>query len=144
MKDLNAVNSTYASTGDVVASLENDVTTMWIVKFKGPQGTPFAGGTFSVRFNCENYPFKSPKISFTTKIYHPGVSQDKGEICMKALEDSWVPTMGCQHCIQHILTLLQTPSADQAQDTSIAQVFTSNHAQWAATAAEWTAQHAQA
>merc|ERR1712096_59557 len=94
-KDLNTVNKTYGPSGEVRAELENDVAAMWIVHFNGPSGTPYAGGKFKVRFNCENYPFKTPKINFITKIFHPGVSQDKGEICMKALEDGWVPTMGC-------------------------------------------------
>ena len=141
-KDLNEVNKIYSGK-DVSAELENDVAAMWIVTFDGPSGSPYEGGKFKVRFNCDTYPFKTPKINFITKIYHPGVSQDKGEICMKALEEGWVPTMGCKHCIAHILTLLTSPSAENAQDTDVADKFVNHHTQWKATAAEWTQLYAK-
>ena len=54
---------------------------IWHCTFAGPDG-PFAGGKFKVDVDFrENYPFKCPQVNFRTKIYHPGVSQDKGEIC---------------------------------------------------------------
>ena len=43
--------------------------------FKGPDGTPYEGGTYviDIRLNSE-YPFKAPKMTFDTKIWHPNVS----------------------------------------------------------------------
>ena len=96
-----------------------------------------------MRMNCENYPFKAPKINFMTPIHHPGVSKEKGEICMKALDENWVPTMGTKHCIQHVLTLLTTVDAQNAQDNDIANEFTHKNAEWAAKAAEMTQTHAK-
>ncbi len=29
----------------------------------------------------KEYPFKPPKINFTTKIYHPGISESDGTLC---------------------------------------------------------------
>ena len=67
--------------GTTIAVDENDPA-LWIVTFAGPDGTCYAGGNFKVQVDFrDNYPFKCPKVLFQTKIYHPGVSQDKGEIC---------------------------------------------------------------
>jgi ubiquitin-conjugating enzyme (huntingtin interacting protein 2) len=43
--------------------------------FKGPEGTPYEGGTYEVSIKIPNeYPFKPPVMRFTTKIWHPNVS----------------------------------------------------------------------
>lgn len=70
----------------------------------GPEGTPYEGGTFQIDadFN-DNYPFKPPKCSFATKIYHPNVRKDGdniGEICRAIYEDQWVPTKKIRDVIQ--------------------------------------------
>ena len=122
---------------------ENDVM-IWNITIDGPEGTPFIGGKFVVNLDfTDNYPFKPPKIKFVTKIYHPGVKTDTGEICTQAIEQQWVPTLNAKFVIEAILTVLQTPTAENAQEIAIAQVMQSNRAQWEATAAEWVQQYAQ-
>ena len=122
---------------------ENDVM-IWNVLIDGPEGTPFVGGRFTVNLDfTDNYPFKPPKIKFTTKIYHPGVKTDTGEICTQAIDSNWVPTLNAKFVIEAILTVLKTPSAENAQEMSIAQQFQANRSAWEATAAEWVQQYAQ-
>ena len=117
---------------------------IWNITIDGPEGTPFIGGKFVVNLDfTDNYPFKPPKIKFVTKIYHPGVKTDTGEICTQAIEQQWVPTLNAKFVIEAILTVLQTPTAENAQEIAIAQVMQSNRAQWEATAAEWVQQYAQ-
>ena len=129
--------------GVEVVPTENDVM-IWNIHIDGPEGTPFIGGRFTVNLDfTDNYPFKPPKIKFITKIYHPGVKTDTGEICTQAIEQNWVPTLNAKFVIEAILTVLKTPNAENAQEMSIASQWQSNRQAWEATAAEWVQQYAQ-
>jgi ubiquitin-protein ligase len=117
---------------------------MWKLLIDGPEGTPFVGGKFIVNVDfSDNYPFKPPKIKFVTKIYHPNVKTDTGEICMQAIESKWVPTLNATFIVQAILTLLRTPTAENALEVDIATKYQNNYNQWQAQAVEWTAQYAK-
>ena len=99
---------------------ENNVM-IWNCKIDGPDGTPFVGGIFNVQLDfSDSYPFKPPKIKFVTKIYHPGVKTDTGEICTQAIESTWVPTLNARHVIMAVVTVMKTPNAENAQEMSIA------------------------
>ena len=117
---------------------------MWKLLIDGPEGTPFVGGKFIVNVDfSDNYPFKPPKIKFVTKIYHPNVKTDTGEICMQAIESKWVPTLNATFIVQAILTLLRTPTAENALEVDIATKDQNTYNQWQAQAVEWTAQYAK-
>lgn len=48
---------------------------------KGPTGTPYEKGFFKIETEFENYPFKAPKVRFLTKVFHPNVKTESGELC---------------------------------------------------------------
>lgn len=66
----------------VSIALVGDTLTQWNATIMGPQDTPYENGKFIVMIDfSDNYPFKAPKVHFKTKIFHPNIKQDTGEIC---------------------------------------------------------------
>eukprot|EP00750_Incisomonas_marina_P005583 INCI14029.1.p1 GENE.INCI14029.1~~INCI14029.1.p1 ORF type:complete len:160 (+),score=4.82 INCI14029.1:213-692(+) len=65
----------------------------WSATILGPGQSPYNGGIFflNIVFPPE-YPFKPPRVSFTTKIYHPNIN-DKGGICLDILKENWSPAL---------------------------------------------------
>merc|ERR1712070_1068712 len=65
----------------------------WQATIMGPPDSPFAGGVFflNVHFPTD-YPFKPPKINFTTRLYHPNINSN-GSICLDILKDQWSPAL---------------------------------------------------
>ena len=63
------------------------------VIIKGPQESPYAGGSFHLELYLpEEYPMSPPKVRFTTKIYHPNIDK-LGRICLDILKDKWSPAL---------------------------------------------------
>jgi ubiquitin-protein ligase len=57
-----------------------------------PDAAPFNKGAFriDIRFPLD-YPFKPPKVTFKTKIYHPNVDE-KGQVCLPIIQpENWKP-----------------------------------------------------
>ncbi|XP_069124971.1 uncharacterized protein [Argopecten irradians] len=110
------------------ASLVNDDLYHWKASILGPEGTPYADGTFEldIRFPAE-YPFKPPQVKFETKIYHRHIRD--GEICIDILYSKWRSTFTVNTVMLAISTLLTDP---HHQDPD-----------FAVTAREWTVMHAR-
>ena len=70
-KELN--NLKESNTGEATfVSLVNDSIDHWDIIIEGPKDSPYEGGKFLVNIDfSDNYPFKAPRVSFKTKIYHP-------------------------------------------------------------------------
>jgi ubiquitin-conjugating enzyme E2 D len=108
----------------VSIALVGDALTQWNATIIGPSDTPYEGGKFIVYIDfSDNYPFKAPKVLFKTKIFHPNIKQDTGEICAQAIENAWVPTLNAKFVIESLMTLLKNPNADHPLEAEIAELF---------------------
>ena len=59
----------------------------------GPTDSPYTGGVFFLAIHFPtDYPFKPPKVNFTTRIYHPNINGN-GSICLDILRDQWSPAL---------------------------------------------------
>ncbi|KUL90433.1 hypothetical protein ZTR_00096 [Talaromyces verruculosus] len=118
----------------------------WKVSMKGPEGTPYQGGTFHVNLTLPNeYPFKPPTVSFATKIYHPNVSNDdKGSMCLGMLKsDEWKPSSRIAAVLEFARQLLVEPMPDDAVEGRIAEQYSNDRKRFEEVARDWTRRYAR-
>ena len=124
------------------AGLINDDIFSWKATLLGPSGTPYEGGIFYLKiFFTPDYPFKPPKITFETKIYHPNINS-VGAICLDILKDSWSPALNISKVLLSICSLLSDPNPDDPLVSDIANIYKSNKSQYDANAREYTLKYA--
>lgn len=119
--------------------------------------SPFQGGVFFLAIHFPtDYPFKPPKVNFTTRIYHPNINSN-GSICLDILRDQWSPaltiskgknwneslfdrshTNACALVLLSICSMLTDPNPDDPLVPEIAHVYKTDRARYEATAREWT------
>ncbi len=108
----------------------------------GPGESPYQGGVFFLNIHFPtDYPFKPPKITFTTRIYHPNINSN-GSICLDILKDQWSPALTISKVLLSICSLLCDPNPDDPLVSEIAHLYKADKAKYEATAREWTRKYA--
>ncbi|KAH9325657.1 hypothetical protein KI387_005835, partial [Taxus chinensis] len=78
----------------------------WISTILGPPGSPYHGGVFFLDITFPiDYPFKPPKVTFKTRIYHCNIDSS-GQICLDILKDKWSPTLTISKVLLSVSSLL--------------------------------------
>lgn len=115
----------------------------WEAMLMGPADSPYQGGLFKLNIVFPlDYPFKPPKITFITKIYHPNVNAN-GIICLDILKNQWSPALTISKVLLSISSLLTDPNPEDPLVPEIAQLFKSNVAKYNENARNWTKKYAQ-
>ena len=110
----------------------------WEALIFGPSESPFQGGVFRLSINFpSDYPFKSPIITFKTKIYHPNINA-AGGICLDILKSQWSPALSISKVLLSILSLLTDANPNDPLVPEIAQQYRTDRAAYDAVAREWT------
>jgi ubiquitin-conjugating enzyme E2 D/E len=108
----------------------------------GPSDSPYAGGVFFVKIHFPpDYPFKPPKVAFTTKVYHPNVNS-QGSICLDILKDQWSPALTISKVLLSISSLLTDPNPDDPLVPEIAHIYKTDKKRYEDQAREWTRKYA--
>ncbi|KAF8162953.1 ubiquitin-conjugating enzyme [Crassisporium funariophilum] len=114
----------------------------WKCSIKAASDSPYKNGTFNFTLELPpNYPFKAPSVTFTTKIYHPGIN-DEGAICVPVLRDDWKPTVTLSSVLNIVQEKLNNPSPDDPFEPDIAALLKNDKTKFLATAKEWTKKYA--
>jgi len=114
----------------------------WEAIIIGPEGTPYEGGIFKldIKFGAD-YPYKPPKISFSTRIYHMNINASGG-ICLDILKDNWSPALTISKVLLSICSLLSDPNPSDPLVPELAKIYLENQATYMQNAREYTLQYA--
>jgi len=114
----------------------------WTATIMGPPDSPFEGGVFFLAIHFPpDYPFKPPKVKFTTRIYHPNINKSGG-ICLDILKDQWSPALTISKVLLSICSLLTDPNPDDPLVAEIANEYKKHPKKYADTAKKWTLKYA--
>ena len=98
---------------NIILTNDKDDLLIWKGYIFGPNGSPYQDGIFELKFSVSsNYPMFPPKVFFKTKIFHPNIHFESGEICLDILKDQWTPVWTLESICLAILNLLVYPNPD--------------------------------
>ena len=124
--------------------VESSDLSKWNIILIGPPGTPFEGGTFQLLMEFpKEYPFKAPKTKFVTKIYHPSIKTDNGDICADIYENGWMPTQTVKKVLDILKSMLIAPNVETPLEPEIGKIYSTDRNKFNQTAKEWTSKYAK-
>lgn len=105
---------------------------------------PYNKGAFRIDITFPpEYPFKPPKISFRTQIYHPNIDE-KGHVCLPIIApENWKPATKADQIINSLVALINAPEPDHPLRGDLAEEYLNNKKKFMKTAEEHTAKHAE-
>jgi len=124
LRELAAGNeSVWMHTGEGVHVFPSaDNLKFWRALIEGPAGSPFEGGVFALSVVLpDDYPFRPPKITFETPVYHCNIS-DSGAVCLDILKENWSPALSVPKCLESIRLMLKEPNPDDSLRQWIAEL----------------------
>lgn len=109
-----------------------------------PDNPPYNKGAFKIliEFPAE-YPFKPPRITFKTKIYHPNVDE-KGQVCLPIISaENWKPASKMDQVIEALLALVNDPEPEHPLRADLAEEFTKDKKKFLKNAEEHTKKYGE-
>ena len=73
----------------------------------------------------EKYPFKPPKVKFSTRIFHPNINRN-GSICLDILNTNWSPALTIIKVLLSISSLLTDPNPKDPLSKEAATLYLRN------------------
>ena len=141
MKELQDLQKNLPSFCSSVGPVGDDMS-HWQAHIMGPADTPFTGGIFRIDIHIpRDYPFKPPKVTFRTKVYHPNINSN-GNVCLEVLKDKWCPAHTISQILLSIFSLLSVPNTEDPLVPEIAQIYNNDRRSYEETAKLWTQNYA--
>jgi len=110
----------------------------WRVLMIGPEGTPYANGTFLLYVQFpDTYPVAAPEVRAVTRILHVNINAD-GKICHSVFDRNWTSDTSMYTVMSCVYGLLLTPEPDDPLDSVLAEEYLMNRAAYDQKAREMT------
>jgi ubiquitin-conjugating enzyme E2 D/E len=138
LKDLITSPVDYVSAGPV----DDSNIYAWEATIIGPSDTPYENGIFKLEIIFPvDYPFKNPRCTFLTKIYHPNINSS-GIICLDILKDKWSPALTISKVLLSICSLLADPNPDDPLFPEAANMYKTDKEEFNRIALQYTIDYA--
>uniref|UniRef100_A0A452G1U7 E2 ubiquitin-conjugating enzyme n=1 Tax=Capra hircus TaxID=9925 RepID=A0A452G1U7_CAPHI len=138
----NATSSHFICMSYSSAGPKGDNIYEWRSTILGPPGSVYEGGVFFLDITFSpDYPFKPPKVTFRTRIYHCNINS-QGVICLDILKDNWSPALTISKVLLSICSLLTDCNPADPLVGSIATQYMTNRAEHDRMARQWTKRYA--
>ncbi|CAF0958685.1 unnamed protein product [Didymodactylos carnosus] len=116
----------------------------WAAIIQGPPNTPYENGQFKLLILfTELYPLKPPQCQMQTKVFHPNITEDQGEISLDLLSTSWKPTTPIATIIQGIYELLERPHGEKCLEVEKGKLYLENRDEFNRLAKDYTDKYAK-
>jgi len=104
-----------------------------------PELVPYNKSAFRIEITFPaEYPFKPPKITFKTKIYHPNIDE-KGQVCLPIISaENWKPATKTDQVIQSLVSLIQEPEPEHPLRADLAEEFSKDRKKFNKNAEEFS------
>ena len=109
-----------------------------------PQCPPYNNGAFKIKIDFPaEYPFKPPKITFQTKIYHPNIDT-KGQVYLPFISaENWKPATKTEQVIKALVALVHIPQPDHALREDLAKECLKEKKKFFKNAEKFTKKHGE-
>eukprot|EP00931_Biecheleriopsis_adriatica_P122931 TRINITY_DN97986_c0_g1_i1.p1 TRINITY_DN97986_c0_g1~~TRINITY_DN97986_c0_g1_i1.p1 ORF type:complete len:169 (+),score=20.02 TRINITY_DN97986_c0_g1_i1:62-508(+) len=143
LKELQDMDSSRPLPGGCSAGPKGDDMFSWEAVIRGPDGTPYSGGMFGLSLSFPaDYPFKPPKVKFTTKVYHPGIDIENGSVCTTLFSVDWSPALGVAKVLEHLISMMQKPNPHIGLNYEARVLLSESPEEFEAKAKAFTQEHA--
>jgi len=102
-----------------------------------PDKEPYNKAAFKIQIEFPaEYPFKPPKLTFLTKIYHPNIDE-KGQVCLPIIApENWKPATKTEQVVESLIALINDPEPEHPLRADVAEEFTKERKKFMKNAAD--------
>ncbi|ODQ65165.1 ubiquitin-conjugating enzyme [Nadsonia fulvescens var. elongata DSM 6958] len=97
----------------------------WRAVLRGPAApSPYEGGLWEIIISIpESYPLSPPTMKFKTKIVHPNIHLETGEVCLDVLKSQWSPAWTISSACTAVQAMLSDPEPDSPLNVDAANLL---------------------
>lgn len=98
------------------------------IEIKGPDDSLYKDSYYRLNFVIpDEYPFKSPSVAFSNKIFHPNIEFCSGSICLNTLNKNWAAIYDLLNVVDVMIPqLLMNPNPNDPFNVESSRMFTSD------------------